>query len=803
VLREAGARGVDLVLVPVTGGLSGAEVWIADMQLPSRVYPGDRVPVSVDIQTNAPQAVTLTWVAAGQAGQGTLTLTDESDSVPLGNGAPFLNGTPFLNGALAFSFDVAESGFVSLRACLEAEADTFAQNNCMDGWVLVEGSPRVLVVGEAQERAALVYALQQSGLSVEEATPRQLPLTVQGLAEYAGLVLVNTPARAYASQTLTAIQEFVRDVGGGLVTVGGAESYGVGGWLGTPLETALPLEMRVQDPRRFPPLAMVIVIDKSGSMSAEEAGVSKIRLAAEAAIRVAESLNDTDTLAVVAFDDRPADTLGPVQMTERDTLITRLRRLQAGGGGIYVYESMNYAAELLDGVGGGADIQRHILLLADGSDAEHQPGVMELVAGLVNENVTASVVAIGSGSDVPFLTQVAKQGNGRFYLTQRAADLPAIFAEEAARAKRSYIVEEDFYPLPVSTWQPVQDVTATPVLHGYVATTPKSAAQVVWEATQGDPLLAVWQYGLGRSVAWTSDATARWAAGWVAWEDFAAFWGGIVREILPSPSDAGMSLRVLSGDESARVLVDVSGPDVDGLSLAVQITQSGRDPLSVSLQQTAPGRYEGSFIPPESGALLLRVYGDRNLVAGWSPPAPAEYIPGTGSSDVQAATARMAAQGAGEIITDPAAAFAPTLRGRELGQPLTSLWVLWVALLWPVDIAWRRLSLSRSDIVKLWAWLRGQWLQFRRPRQPGAVVAQPPTLAATLRRQKSLSQPRSPASGHPPVSPPLPITTEARRDETVTSAPAPSRSDPAVEATPTANVDTLAARLKRRVKEEK
>ena len=409
-------------------------------------------------------------------------------------------------------------------------------------------------------------------------------MSVQGLADYAALVLVNTPAREFSPQTLQALRSFVRDLGGGLVAVGGPQSYGVGGWLGTPLEEALPVEMRVRDPQRFPPLAMAIVIDKSGSMGVEEAGMTKIRLAGEAAIRVAETLNDADMLAVVAYDDRPADTLGPVTMAEREALITQLQRLQAGGGGIYVRDSVIYTGDLLRDEARMPGVQRHLLLLADGADAEHQEGALAEVQELVAAETTVSVVAIGSGRDVPFLQQLAEAGNGRFYLTEQAADLPAIFAEETARAKRSYIVEESFYPAPVTTWAPVAGIQATPPLQGYVATTPKSAAQVVWEALEGDPLLAVWQYGLGRSVAWTSDASGRWAAGWTSWEAFSRFWSSIARHVLPPPADEGIALQIQAEDETAHVTADIiddEGAYVDGLDLQLAVQspmETGRQP---------------------------------------------------------------------------------------------------------------------------------------------------------------------------------------------------------------------------------
>ncbi|MFN2284935.1 MAG: VWA domain-containing protein [Anaerolineae bacterium] len=786
-LQEARTRGVDVQLVQTGSGTPGAEAWIADISLPARVYPGDRVPAILEIGSNVQQNVGFAWTVPGQTDFGEVDVLGEETGV-------------------AFSFTADEPGFVAVRVCVEPELDTFTQNNCADGWVLVQGAPRVLVVGALEDREDVASALQNAGLTIEQTTPDALPLTAQSLADYAGVVLVNTPARSFAPQSLNALRAFVRDLGGGLVAVGGPQSYGVGGWLGTPLEEALPVQMQVQDPTRFPPMLMAVVIDKSGSMGVQEAGTTKIRLAAEAAIRVAETLNDADTLAVVAYDDRPADTIGPAPMTERDLLVAQLRRLQVGGGGIYVRESLSYAADLLRGVSLSPGQQRHILLLADGADAEHHENVPALLQALVEEGMTVSVVAIGTGGDVPFLQNIAEIGNGRFYLTQRAADLPAIFTEETARAKRSYIVERTFYPAPLTPWLPVADITVAPPLRGYVATTPKGAAQVVWEALEGDPLLAVWQYGLGRSVAWTSDATGRWAAGWVDWEGFADFWSAVVRAVLPSPADADLALRVLPDDDGARVVVDVVNSEaeepayVDGLSLKLNVAPSlgEGEAQTVPLVQRAPGRYEGHFTSQDRSAVLLRLYGDRDLVTGWAAPAPSEYIP----ADADAAMARLAAQGDATQIEDPVQVFIHDLQGRVAGQPLMSLFVLLVALAWPVDIAWRRLSLTRGDVTRFFAWLSarlsGLWPKVlrRRPQETQLPAGTTASLTATLRQNRTARQKRTTVAQEVPSSAPDAVQPEKAQGAV------PSAESPVTrEAEGGAGEETLAARLKRRMRE--
>ncbi len=774
-LAQLAARHIDWQVVPLAGGLLAPEVWMEDLRVSSYAYVGDRVTARVQVGGTESGPLRLTWNTSDETGEADVELVGQS-------------------GSFAFSFTATQMGIMPLRVCIATPRDTFAQNNCAEAWVWVQGAPRVLVVGAEEERAALVAALKQAGLELESTTPDAMPASVSDLSSYAAVVLVNTPARTFTPGALRALQSYVRDVGGGLVAVGGPQSYGVGGWLGTPLEETLPVSMQVRDPDRFPPLSMVIVIDKSGSMGAVEDGVPKIQLAAEGAVRTAEALNDNDYLAVVAYDDRPADVLGPFPMSERDAIIAQLLRLQSGGGGIYVRESLLFAHDLLQDMPDLPQQQRLILLLADGADAERQEGVEAWIQEvLVPESITLSVISIGEGQDVPFLQRCAQAGGGRFYLTTRAADLPAIFTEETQQAKRSYIVERSFYPKPVSLWTPLQHVRSTPQLLGYVATTPKPGAQVVWEATQSDPLLAVWSYGLGRAVAWTSDATGRWAANWVAWRNAPAFWGALVRWVLPPPSDAGLTVRVVPESFTrARLDVDAFTPSGDyandlDLQLTVAYPQSGSAPYTTTLRAVAPGRYRTDF-PLEPGVAVLRLTGARTFTTGWAPPMSAEYLPQ--AIRAEQATARLAALGSGILVTEPAQTLAHTLRGIRRGAPLSLPLIMLALLLWPLDIAWRRLSLSLGGIGRSMR----RWVGRLRPLPRVQVQVDegtPASLAARLKRRTLSSAvrdgPRLRSSDEVSVPPPpsAPVVPPA-------ASPPPQ--------TPT-DEDTLAARLKKRLKE--
>jgi hypothetical protein len=268
--------------------------------------------------------------------------------------------------------------------------------------------------------------------------------------------------------------------------------------------------------------------------------------------------------------------------------------------------------------------------LSDSNDSENQRG--NLVQRFrEDENITLTVVAIGNGTDVPFLENIARIGGGRFHLTDKAATLPTIFAQEAAEVQRSYIVEAPFNVTQRAPSPILQDIESAPQLLGYVATTAKPAAQVVLASPEDDPVLAQWQYGLGRAVAFTSDATGRWATQWLTWDRFARFWAQTVRWTIREDVQENLEPHVTYAGGQALVTVDALdnlGATMNGMSLTLRLVTPSLAPQDIRLEQVAPGRYAGAFAPGEEGAYLMA--GGCPTGARWSGQRLGEpYSPGT------------------------------------------------------------------------------------------------------------------------------------------------------------------------------
>lgn len=704
-LAAASQVSIDYVYLPRAE--QTVEVTLLDVEAPSRVGVGEAFRLDITAESNQRLNATLRVFAASNL------LYEEA--VQLRSG---INN-------FTIRLQATEQEFARYQVQIVPEADTYFQNNGLSTFTEVVGAPRVLVVTSTTTddggvrpdgSVQLFNALVATGVEVEQTEANGLPTDLAGLSNYASVVLVDVNAKRLSPRQMTTLQSYVRDLGGGLVVVGGPQSYGMGGYFRTPLEETLPVDMQVKDQDRFPAVSIAIVIDRSGSMSADEGGLTKIQLAAEGAVRVVQLLNDFDDITVIPVDTQPDNPIGPLQASERQTAVQQIRQIGAGGGGIYVRTGLQAAA---DALAQSENEVKHVILLADGADAEEKEGAPELIRSLVADGATVSTVSIGAGPDVEWLQQMAELGNGRFHFTDRAANLPQIFTQETTAIQRNYLVEDRFFGERVGRSPILNGIRAIPPLFGYVATQPKDAGQVILQTPKGDPLLAVWQYGLGRAAAWTSDATGRWASEWVPWEGFPVFWAQAVRWTISQGRNSALESVVTLDEAGARLVVDARGADdqlLNSLTLEANVVAPGGDVSNVTLQQIGPGRYTADFQPQEEGAYLIRVAGaaqdEETVVAqtlGWVLGYSPEYRDLEPNPQLLQSLAE--ATGGQELLLDgggETAVFVHNLTSEPTARAIWPWLALLAVLLLPVDIAVRRLAISQRDWERAKAWINGR-----------------------------------------------------------------------------------------------
>ncbi|MDQ3045596.1 MAG: VWA domain-containing protein, partial [Chloroflexota bacterium] len=500
-----------------------AETLVSDVRAPARARAGDTIDVEVRVESSQDTPATLRILADGAP--------LKEREVQLRTGV----------NTYSIAVTVGERGFRTFTASIVTpdDADTTFQNNELSAFTDVSGPARALILeGTSGEGAPLVAALEAGGLGVDLIPATSAPDDLPSYASYDVTLLVNVPAQTLGSRMVT-LQRYVRDLGRGLVVIGGDSSYGVGGYFSTPLEETLPVRMEIRDPEKLPQVSVNFTIDKSGSMgkchgdgsgnqARVESGLPKTDLAKEATYQAISMLGPSDEVGIVAFDDTAVWIAPSGPLSEQPDIASALASIQPEGG-TSIYAGL---AEAVDSMTASTGKVRHIILVTDGwSNTGNFDALLEQMAA---NDITLSVIGAGGGS-ATFLEELAERGGGRYYAVENPHDIPGIFLKETKIALRAYIVEGDI-PLALGAPSPILDgISAVPNLRGYVSTTAKATAQTVLLSDRAEPLLAQWQYGLGRSVAWTSDAKNQWASGWVDWESFAPFWTNVARWAASAP----------------------------------------------------------------------------------------------------------------------------------------------------------------------------------------------------------------------------------------------------------------------------
>ncbi|MGH9186346.1 MAG: VWA domain-containing protein, partial [Acidimicrobiales bacterium] len=523
----------------LVGRRSGPDVAVAAVDTPGRVREGEGFTVDVT-------------VAATRAGPAQVTVLRDGDVVDQ-------RVVDLVPGEMTISIPqvAGATGLARYQVRVTAAGDATAENDVGYAAVEVEGAAAVLVLeGSDGNGAALAEALRAGGLTVAVEAAGALP-PLDRLATYAATVLVDVDARSLTDDQVATLSGFARDLGHGVVTVGGDQSYGLGGYLGSELEQLLPVVSEITDPQRRQSVAEVLAIDTSGSMASchcadgqgrpsnpLQGGVEKTDIARAAAARTIEALGANDEIGVLAINTEHEWVIDLQRLPPEQVVNDGLGSIRPQGG-TNLRESLRVSAEALRE--SQANL-KHIILFTDGfTDPAVLDGLAEEAAGLAAEGITVSVLSTGEGA-ARELEAIAEAGNGRFYPGRDLQQIPQIMMEEAIVASRDFITEGEFFPEVVSSAEPVRNLTESPPLFGYVATTAKPVAQTLLRiGPDRDPLLASWPVGLGTVTSWTSDSAERWSQAWASWDGYVDFWSAVVKDTFSTGGRGGVRARVEDG----------------------------------------------------------------------------------------------------------------------------------------------------------------------------------------------------------------------------------------------------------------
>ena len=579
-VRAARPLGVTVDVIPL-GAQRGADVSVQRLSLPPNLKRGQPFDARIFIQSDRAQRARMRLYRNDQA------LGEQEVELAQGKNL------------FTFPQKLPENGFYTYRVEVEAEGDTLPQNNRGSGFTQVRGEPRVLLVSaQPSEDRPLIDALRSTRLELRVVDQNGLPEELAELQSYDTIFLSNVAAGDLGERRMKMIESAVRDFGVGLVCVGGDQTYLAGAYKGTPLEDTLPVNMELDSKKVLPPGAVALVMHGMEFANGNQ-------VARDCAIGVLEALGAQDEMGVVLWDgsERWLFPLGKVGDKKA------MRRQIAGmnQGDLPSFEGVMKMAH--QGLKASSASLKHIIVFSDGDPA---PPSVALMNEIVANRITVSTVLISGHAGPATMQMMADLGQGRFHDVVSPADLPQIFIKETMVILKSAISEEPFQPKLVSMSEPVRGIAAGeyPILRGFVSTTPKPRAEVPLLTEKGDPLLAHWQYGLGRSAAFTSDARARWATAWLGWGRYQQFWTQLAQWSLRRVENADFTseFSIDRGEGHLTVeAVDAQGNYRNFLDLQTIVVGPKGERQTVRLEQTSPGRYEAHFPAREVGAYMLNL----------------------------------------------------------------------------------------------------------------------------------------------------------------------------------------------------
>ncbi len=516
-------RGLTVDIQPLTDMPPG-EVLVEQITAPPRVYEGDSFYLEAVIYSQRAGTADITITRAGE--------------IVFEQPVELLAGRTMVETIIP----AGDAGTLLIEVSANAEGDTYDQNNTNGLIVEVEPPPAIAIItpqpplGEYFEQA-----LSVQGLTAEILTPEEAPTTLDGWLEYESVVLMNVPAIAFDTDNQEYLEQLVSVYGRGLLILGGENSFGPGGYFQTPLEDLSPLSARI--PHEASQVAMVFVLDRSGSMNAPVGDVTRLDIAKQATVTAVSLLNPEARVSVIVFDSQ-ATLIVPLTDRRDEALVGERLGALVEGGGTNMYPGLAAAVAELQGVDAAT---KHIVAMTDGitNAADFPP----LIEAAVEAGITISAVGIGAGADDRRLTQIAEMGGGTYHATGDFRALPAILSQEALMLANSPFEEEI---APVAWADRDADYLAglpdeLPPVYAYVRTSPKPDADIHLTLTDSEgatlPLMASWRYGNGYVLALATHGAGAGTADWIQMPEYPLMWSQVIRHFLPDAHGAGLHLQ--------------------------------------------------------------------------------------------------------------------------------------------------------------------------------------------------------------------------------------------------------------------
>jgi uncharacterized membrane protein len=760
-IEDLQSRGISIDVLPVEYDIRN-EVWLERLELPQFVKQGETYEASV-------------LLSALSSGKGTIRLQE--------NGALIAEKEiDFEVGKNRYSFPIylRNAGYYEYSAeiVVPPGRDALAQNNRVLNSLFLEGQGKVLVVhdpaGDPRDRQEVVRALQDGQRVVQIQSAYELPRDPLGLLEFDCILFCNVPADALDVPQMSAVHDAVFTSGVGFIMVGGNNSFGPGGYHRTLIEDALPVTMDIDQKKVLPKGALVLVLH---TCEFPEGNTWAKRITREA-IKV---LGAQDEVAAIDYETGENWIFRLTPAGQYDKLSRLIEQAQPGDMPSFDRTMQMALAELSK----SDAATKHVIIISDGDPQPPPPAVIQK---FVDSQISVSTVAIypHGGMEIGLLREVAKATGGRYYYPSDSNELPRIFIKEAKTLKRSMIQRKTVFPELLMPSGVLKGIEALPAIDGYVLTSPRREKEQLilqvpaesnseTEGPEYDPLLAIWQYGLGKTAAFTADLSSNWSSKWTAWDRFDAFVQQLVTEVSRSREKSNLRLwTYLNGSEGIIGVEDfaetesfreiralVSGPQ--GRRQDVSLRQVGPRRYQAMVPLWGKGRYHVVAEPVGQATTNDRAFG------GFIIPYSPEYLRFRSNplvlDEVRSKTGGKSLELSGDLSPEEVARQVFPSQDQRIprrsSQPIDDWFLIALACLVPLDVAIRRVQIDFQQ-VRNWLGLAGRAQSsgqtmgalLERKREVGSLLSgmsvDRPLAERDSRRDPSTSAPDSP---RPPVKP--------------------------------------------------
>jgi Ca-activated chloride channel homolog len=715
VLDDLKNRDIAIDVLPIDYSYE-REVWLERIDLPQQVKLGETYEA----------AMVLSSIQAGSA---TLSLR-ENGKLIAEQPIEFQAG----KNRYAVPITLRSAGYYEYEASISVDRsqDSLTQNNQVQGYIFVQGEGQVLLVtnpaGDPRDWQTLAQALQEAERAVRVVSAYDLPDTLPALLPYDAIIFCNVPYDAFGFGQLSALKDAVYNAGIGFLMVGGGNSFGPGGYHRTVVEEILPVTMDISNKKILPKGALAIILH---TCEFPEGNTWAKRITKQA-IKV---LSGQDDVGVLAYTGTGEDWIFELTPASDYAKMAPL----IDGASVGDMPSFQSTMQMgLDGLKANTAATKHMIIISDGDPSPPTPQLMQ---DFVDAKISISTVAVfpHGGMEQTALQSIAEFTSGRYYFVNNNPEvLPSIFIKESKTLKKSMVQEKTVAPQAGFPSPILKGIDSVPNLEGYVLTNAKphpamTILQCPPEAedpTQQDPLLVVWQHGLGKTAAFTSDLSTNWGKNWVNWDHYRAFVKQLMTDISRVQSTSSLQLSTFAQGGEALIVVEDFHPEESLLDVQGRISGPGGKSESIRLKQVSPRRYQATVPLWGHGRYHVQARGgsgDRQdqafggLIVSYSP----EYL--RFRSQRQSLTDIADRTGgrilSGQVPTDQVFQFnrAP----RRSSRPIFDWFLIAVACLIPVDVAIRRIQIDVKSILRA--------LSFRK--SPQTVMA---TMGTLLERKQQV-----------------------------------------------------------------